>query len=224
MSVDTRAYLQNQIEPEEIAQFLNAHYGVDLNDIKITEKRFSKIILSPELRNILVNNYSDNQNFWCSENCLITFLTPQGNYRTIFWAFDACVFTEAEVFRKQSNNPFTYISMHKDEQGINIIKSITAYFGGYFDEDDCDNIDYIAIPKNSSEVKNGGLNSEIKPIFYFTMEELQEYFGGFVKIVSKEEKEKLIEKKITMKKMTPPPPPEAPPLRTLIEGFKRDNN
>ena len=78
----------------------------------------------------------------------------------------------------------------------------SAYFGGWMDVHDCDDTDYIEVVPEGSEVKNEG----IKPIFYFTIEELQEHFDGIVKIVSKKEKEKLIEKKIAMKKLTPPTP------------------
>ena len=222
MGVSTRAYLQGKIEPEKVAQFVQSYLNIPIKNIAILNSQCSPIKMKQEFNP--VNIYSDNKTIWIVENCHICFKNSQNKTRIIFWYVSNTVFDNDEDFRKKSTEPFTYISMTKDEESIALIKSLTTHFGGYFDEDDCDDIDYIAIPKNSSEVKNGGLNSEIKPIFYFTMEELQEYFGGFVKIVSNEEKEKLVEKKITMKKMTPPSPPEAPPLRTLTEGFKRNNN
>ena len=224
MSADTRAYLQGKIEPEEIARCLCYYYDIDIRDIKIDHRTFDDIPLTENLQKILIHNYSTNQDFWHTEISSINFVTPEGNYRTIMRVYDDCVFENDKVFKKESNIPFTSISLFCDEQGKDIIKAITSYFGGYMDENDCDDIGYVPIPKSHSQNENEANNGVIKPIFYFTIEELQEHFGGFVKIVSKEEKEKLIQKKIEMKRMTPSPPPDAPPLRTLTEGFKRDNN
>jgi hypothetical protein len=215
MGACTRALLKGKINPEEIANFILHYYNLELNQVKTCDIFMDTIKIKEELKPI--KQYGDLTDFWKTDCTHIVFINPfnKETHRSLFWCYSNCVF-EGEDSDIKSQNETTYISLSYDPEAIAIIKAITTHFGGWMDENDCDGIGYVEVIPNESN----GKNDEIKPIFYFTIEELQEHFDGIVKIVSKEEKEKLIEKKITMKKMTPPPPPEAPPLRTLIENFK----
>jgi hypothetical protein len=55
---------------------------------------------------------------------------------------------------------------------VEIIKDIVTHFGGWIDENDCDDKEFYPILKNE--------DGNIKPIIYITKEELYEKFGGIV--------------------------------------------
>lgn len=202
MSVCTRALLKGKINPEEIANFILNYYNLEANQVKFYDTFTDSIKLENKLKPI--KQYGRETEFWNTETNHIIFINPffKLTHRSLFYYYSNCVFEKANDVHITSQNETTYISLGYDKDAIEIIKAITAHFGGWMDENDCDDIGYIEVAPEGSEAKN----EEIKPIFYFTIEELQEHFDGIVKIVSKEEKEKLVQKKIAMKKLTPPTP------------------
>ena len=209
MSVCTRALLKGKINPKEIANFIMQHYNLEPNQIRIFDIFADSIKLTDKLKPIKL--YGKNTGFWNTDTTHIVFVNPfykatpknsTPTHRSLFWYYSNCVFEGEASTTIASQYETTYISLSHDKEAIEIIKAITAHFGGWIDENDCDDISYREVVPGGSKGKNG----EIKPVFYITMEELQEYFDGIVKIVSKEEKEKLVQKKIAMKKLTPPTP------------------
>lgn len=201
MGVCTRALLKGKINPEEIANFILHYYNLELNQVKTCDLFTNSIKIENGLKPLKL--YGEFTDLWNTDTTHIVFINPfnKKTHRSLFWYYSNCVF-EGEDSYITSQNETTYISLSYDPEAIAIIKAITSHFGGWMDENDCDGIGYVEVIPNESN----GKNSEIKPIFYFTIEELQEHFDGIVKIVSKEEKEKLVQKKIAMKKLTPPTP------------------
>ena len=199
MGVCTRALLKGKINPEEIANFILHHYNLNLNQIKVYDVFTDSIKLENKLKPI--KQYGDNKEYWNTDSTHIVFINPfdQKTHRSLFVYYSNCVFEDDDSSHIRTLYETTYISLGHDKDAIEIIKAITSYFGGWMDEHDCDDISYIEVTPESPEAKN----EEIKPIFYFTIEELQEHFDGIVKIVSKAEKEKLVQKKIALKKLTP---------------------
>ena len=66
----------------------------------------------------------------------------------------------------------TYLSLNKDDSSVDDIKKIVAHFGGWVDEDDCDDEPYYPLLKN----KDG----TIKPAIHVTMNDIYEKFGATV--------------------------------------------
>ena len=199
MGVCTRALLKGKIRPEEIANFILHHYNLEPNQIRVQDIFTDSIKLENKLKPI--KQYGNNKEYWNTDSTHIVFINPfdKKRFRSLFVYYSNCVFKDNDDSHITSQYETTYISLGHDEDAIEIIKAITSYFGGWMDVHDCDDTDYIEVVPEGSEVKNEG----IKPIFYFTIEELQEHFDGIVKIVSKAEKEKLVRKKIALKKLTP---------------------
>lgn len=206
MSVCTRALLKGKINPEDIANFILQHYNLEPDKVKVCDMFTDSIKLEDKLKPIKM--YGNSTDFWNTDRTHIVFNNPfnKTTHRSLFYYYSNCVFKDEDGSHITSQYETTYISLSYNPEAVSIIKAITAYFGGWMDENDCDGVGYTTIPKYFSDFKNEGENDEIKPVFYFTIEELQEHFDGIVKIVSKEEKEKLVQKKIVMKKLTPPTP------------------
>ena len=188
MGTSTRALLKGKINPEEIANFIMQHYNLEPNQIRIYDIFANSIKLENKLKPI--KQYGTATEFWNTDTTHIVFINPfrKESHRSLFWYYSNCVF-EGKDEHITSQYETTYISLSYDTEAIEIIKAITAHFGGWIDENDCDGISYREIVPGGSEGKNG----EIKPVFYVTMEELQEKYGGIVKIISKQEKEKMIQ-------------------------------
>ena len=68
----------------------------------------------------------------------------------------------------------TYLSLYLSASSVEIIKDIVIEFGGWIDENDCDDEPYYPIFKDA--------DNNIKPIIYVTMEDIYEKFGGVVVI------------------------------------------
>lgn len=69
----------------------------------------------------------------------------------------------------------TYISLGNSGSSVEIIKKITEHFGGWLDENDCDDKEYYYIEKQDSS----------EPPLFMTTEELKEHFGRNVIIVDR---------------------------------------
>ena len=68
----------------------------------------------------------------------------------------------------------TDISLCYSGESIEIIKSIVTEFGGWVDENDCDEIPFYPIGAKATR--------KTKPVIYITREELNNKFGGIVVI------------------------------------------
>lgn len=66
----------------------------------------------------------------------------------------------------------TCLSMYSCEDNIHLMKQIVAEFGGWIDENDCDEEFFYQVMKNP--------DGTIKPIRYITMEEVYKKFGEVV--------------------------------------------
>ena len=194
----TRALLKGKINPEEIANFILNYYNLKPNEIRIFNLFTNSIKIEDKLKPI--KQYGKNTGFWDTDTTHIVFVNPfrkpvpknsTPTHRSLFWYYSNCVFEGEASTTIASQYETTYISLSHDKEAIEIIKAITAHFGGWMDENDCDDISYREVIPGGSEGKNG----EIKPVFYITMEELQEKYGGIVKIVSKEEKKEIDKKR-----------------------------
>ena len=80
-----------------------------------------------------------------------------------------------------TSEKYTWLSMYSTENNVEIMKTIINHFGGWIDENDCDDIGYYYVLSNP--------NRDIPPVIEVTMEEIYEKFGGIVKIVKDKSKE-----------------------------------
>ncbi len=64
-----------------------------------------------------------------------------------------------------------------DNDSVEIMKEIVSYFGGYLDEDDCDDEPYYYIKGRRENNKQNKRN-----IIYVIQEELNKKYGGYVVI------------------------------------------
>lgn len=202
MGVDTRAYLRGAVLPEEIAKFLAQKYNLNLNDIKIDDKTYDYIKFTETLNPLKI--YDSHKDVWVTQHCTINFKTPQGEMRSLFWYFSNAIFTSELAFLRERKEPIVLISLRYNEESIQIIKDITTYFGGWIDENDCDDIGYYELSNKTHKTGGSGdftppkksvmtgKNKEIKPTFYFTVQDLCDHFDANVVIVSQKEKEELL--------------------------------
>ena len=147
MGVCTKALLKGKINPEEIANFILHHYNLNLNQIKVNDVFTDSIRLENKLKPI--KQYGDNKEYWNTDSTHIVFINPfdQKTHRSLFVYYSNCVFENDDGSHIRTLYETTYISLGHDKDAIEIIKAITSYFGGWMDEHDCDDIDYIKVEK-----------------------------------------------------------------------------
>ena len=149
MSTDTKGLLKGNVSHIEIIEFLKKKFGITEIDHSVksggvSEKVYDKIMYD----GYIYFKYKEEQRsiFYISEH-------PKGKS-----------YTEVD------DGEYTYVSLGHNELAEEIIESIVAEFGGYYDRDDCDDEGFVPISKDG----------RFKPIRRVTMEEVYEKFGEVV--------------------------------------------
>lgn len=171
MGVDTKGLLKGRVSPEDVLNFIRQTF--DPNSIS----------------HVKLNNYGDDSSYeWIKER-----YDDSGEWKT--WRgyiyFHDGVRDRSLFYCYTNHNSWenlkyysefgledmvkaetTHISLNKDESSIDDIKKIVTHFGGWIDEDDCDDELYYPILKNKDET--------IKPVIHVTMDDTYEKFGATV--------------------------------------------
>lgn len=171
MGVEVRGKLKGYISPQEVLNFIqqtidsNAKSYVRIRDCGIADYDWIK------------ERY-DTTNKWIITNGYIDFTDKNGESRSLFYCYkNVNSYENLEYYSKYGledmvKSETTDIMLDCHGESVNVIKSIVTEFGGWIDENDCDNEEYCPIEKDS--------NGNIKQVFHVTMEDIYEKFGGIV--------------------------------------------
>lgn len=142
MSVDTKGLLKGTVTHQEVLNFIKQKY--DKNAESHVEKDFDGV---------------RNMGFICFKF--------NNEKRSMFYVSE-----NGNKYDEIERGKYTSISLGYNDNAISIIREIVTEFGGYIDENDCDDKGFEPIIKNT--------DGTIKPVFRITMEEIYEKFGGVV--------------------------------------------
>jgi hypothetical protein len=171
MGVDTKGRLIGRVCSEDILNFIKQRYDVNATSRVKREDIEYKI----DWEHI---KYGEDVPY---RDCgFINFKTTNGNNRNLWYHYTNINSLENLKFYKEYDledmvrTETTDINLGHNSEAIEIIKDLAIEFGGWVDENDCDDKEYYPIIKNS--------DGSIKPIIYVTMDEIYEKFGGVVVI------------------------------------------
>ena len=181
MGCDTRAYLKGHIEPEQVFSVIR-----ELFDKNATMDKVKKTIYKPfhEIE-FDFESYDKNDTVWYSVYTRINF-TYNGEKRSIFVHYDNVNTFEGEDYYVEKD-PRLYEMVHSVKtslsfgawgSSVEIMRKLVTVFGGWIDDNDCDEESYYYVEKDTSPD-----NIVVKPVRAVTMEEIYEMFGEVVKIV-----------------------------------------
>jgi len=169
MGADTKGKLKGRIPAEEILNFIRSTYDPeailsDTNKYYYDDKgKFS------------INYGNSDITTW--EHTSIFFKEYSGDIRIL-----SCVYCDKNYYENLNyysnlglgemvTSETTSISLGYSGESIEIIQSIVSHFGGWVDENDCDDNPYYYI---------GCSPIDIKPVIHITRKQLYEKFGGVV--------------------------------------------
>jgi len=176
MGVDTKGLLKGKIEHEEVLNFIrqkfdeNAKSFVELKDYGTDSKRD------------WIKERYDSTGKWLTWAGFISFNDGTED-RNIFYCYmNNNSYENLEYYKDYGledmvKSQTRYLSMSCFGNSKEIMKAIVSQFGGWIDEDDCDDEPYYPIIKNA--------DGSIKPVIRVTMEKIYEKFGGVV-IIAKD--------------------------------------
>lgn len=129
MGVDTKIYFANRVSPTEIANAIQKEFGVaaDLSNIKFEAKKYE-------------DDFDRHYGY-------IRFTSDGISYHWYFYQFNRIYGGD----RDGTNND----TMSSDccEENKTAMKRIGKYFGGWLDENDCDDEKHIYIDKTEGEIE-----------------------------------------------------------------------
>lgn len=147
MSVDTHARLDGHISPEAIMEVIQKLYG-EYGSVQIINRDTDDWEEIPAI----MERYDDSGR-WRTEKCFILFHTSDHALRQMFYMYLNVNFYENLRYYEQFGlenmvkAETTFLSLGKWGQSIDIMKAVTEQFGGWVDEDDCDDTPYYRIEK-----------------------------------------------------------------------------
>lgn len=173
MGYDTRGRLKGKIEPEMILNYIRQVYDANAT-MKIDTGDYGPTAVLD-----FVKEKYDNSGKWIIRSGFITFNDGEDN-RSIFYEYDNInTYENLEYYSEYGledmvKQETTLVNMSCWKNSVSIIKGIVAEFGGWIDENDCDDEIYYPVEKNPDK--------SIKPVIRVSMEEIYEKFGGVVLI------------------------------------------
>lgn len=177
MGLDTIGKIKGRVAPVEILNFIRQKYDSE------AESGVSVSEYGPMSQyDFVKEHYGDNPN-WAIESGFISFTTKNGNRRSLFYFYDNMNSHEnMDYYKKYGLEDMvkaekTHIGLGYNDEAIEIIREIVAYYGGWIDECDCDDEPFYEIQKET--------DLKIKPVIKVTMKEIEEKFGGTVVIVDR---------------------------------------
>lgn len=149
MGVDTNGRLIGNISPEEVLNFIRQKYDANAKS------------------SVKIKNYGIIKKDWIITNGFIEFTYNNENRRLFYYKSNINSYENLEFYSKHNledmvKSETTLISLGCWGSSIEIIKDIVTHFGGWIDENDCDDKEFYPIIKNSNE--------NITPVIYITQQ------------------------------------------------------
>lgn len=157
MSVDVKVSLDGYVSTEEIVDFLNEIGSVE--EYKTNEKNYKY-----ECGNFWKEVFCKD-NLWKIKFGFISFYY-QKEYRTLFYNYSTVNFWDnIEYYSKELQEKFikgehTQLSISCFGNAVEVMKLICEHFGGWIDENDCDDIDPYYIEKKLTDKYAYSFNDE----------------------------------------------------------------
>jgi len=169
MGVDTKGYLIGNVKSEEILNFIRQKHD------KNATSRVKKELINYEIDWEHIKHGEEKS---YREVGFIEFVTKTGQVRSLFYFYsninslENYGYYEALGLEDMVRSDKTSVQLGFNGESVEIIKELVSEFGGWIDENDCDEFSFYQIIKNS--------DGTIKPVFRVTMNEIYEKFGGVV--------------------------------------------
>lgn len=173
MGVDTKGRLKGNISPEDVLNFIRQTFDKDAksfietteyNDIKNCD--FAKEVYGESEKWMITSGYI-NFNDGKNDRNLFYYYSNINSYENLDfyrnYGLEDMVKTET-----------THISLGYFGNSVEDILKIVSHFGGWIDDNDCDDNEYYYVGKSPDD--------KIKPIIHITMQDIYEKFGGTVVI------------------------------------------
>ena len=147
MSVDVKVSLNGYVDIKEIVDFLNEIGNVE--NYKVNEKNYEK-----QCENLWKEIFCEDK-LWKFKFGFITFYYKK-EFRTLFYNYSTVNFwNDIECYSEELQKNFvkgehTQLNISYYGNAVEIMKLICAHFGGWIDENDCDDIDPYYIEKKST--------------------------------------------------------------------------
>jgi hypothetical protein len=145
MGVDTKVRLKGHVKNQDILEFIRNTYDKDAYVSNWRVDNFDEI---PSIK----ERYDDSGR-WLTEVCFIVFKHPKDGLREMFYMHSNVNFHENLEYYEQFNltdmvkSEVTYLSLGHWASSVDILKTIAAHFGGWLDENDCDDNPYYWVDK-----------------------------------------------------------------------------
>ena len=154
MGVDVHAKLRGHVSPREIGDYIKERYNVNIYSTVQTENRgkIDKVVTWP-------HKAKRGETNWKIQSGFIDFtvnLTGEDEQRNLFYMYDN-VKTEEDInwykehgmpeLVKMAETETTYLSLGLWGSAVEIMLDIVQHFGGWIDENDCDDIPYYYVRK-----------------------------------------------------------------------------
>ena len=176
MSVNTHGKLVGRICHEEVLNFIREK--IDNNAIsRVSKSTAGKLSEYDWIKEV----YGDSET-WDTYSGFISF-EYNGNNRNLFYMYSNInSYENLEYYAPLGlsdmvKSETTYLSLGQDDDAVEIIKMIVGHFGGWIDENDCDNEPYYPVLKDECD--------NIKPVIKVSMKDIYDKFGGVVIIVDR---------------------------------------
>lgn len=151
MGVDTKGLLKGKVPPEEVLNFIRQTFNPNAKS------------------HVKLSNYGDDSGFewikerydnsgeWKTWSGFIEF-NDGARDRGLFYCYtnhntwENLKYYSEYGLEDMVKTETTYISLNKDDSSIDIIKKIVSHFGGWIDENDCDDEPYYPLLKIKMEL------------------------------------------------------------------------
>lgn len=171
MGVDTKGLLKGKVDHEEVLNFIKQKYDQNAkSDVK-------KCDYGLDAKYEWIKQRYDDSGRWITWSGFITFNDEEDDTSIFYCYTNHNSYENLDYYSEYGledmvKSETTYLSMSRFGNSKETIKAIVSHFGGWIDEDDCDNEPFYPIEKNA--------DGTIKPVIRVTMEEIYEKFGGIV--------------------------------------------
>lgn len=148
MGIDTRCKLRGRVTPEQIVRFLETKYTDVVNETSTRYTDIPKDCVCIDL---------DDVGRWAITGGFITFTDINGDRRMLHYFYDNLKFFDDLATCIKNEEPDEIILMYASKttslslgcwgNSVEILKGICEEFGGWLDENDCDENDFYRIDK-----------------------------------------------------------------------------
>ena len=151
MSVDTKAYLKGAIHDRKVMQVLHNKLGA----VSVCSRVESKVQNIDDIGNWPHHHFGSVTDY-VTRSGFIDFTMPNGDIRMVFYYYTNCWASSDDQsyiedgLEKMVSSDRTYLSLGYWGDSVDIMKAIVEEFGGWLDENDCDDETYYYIRKKRS--------------------------------------------------------------------------